>query len=168
VVGSPHGEAAAARRYVILAVCDLRLAIAVGVVERVVHAVAMAPDSTLEAPLAGWVNLHGEHVAALDMRRRLGLAERELQLSDRLVLVRRGALRWFLIVDAVVDVVELAAAALRRRSAGGPVAAAGLAECCAAELTLDDATVPVIDVARLLNAEQLGRLQRAPAGGVGQ
>lgn len=162
----PHDAVPAGCRYVVVALDDLRLALDIAAVERIVHAVEITPVAALRPPLRGSVDLHGEKVAVLDTRGRLGLPERELRLSDRLVLVRRGALRWFLLVDAVVGVVEIAAAAVRRRGAGATVdVERRVEECCAAEIALDEGTIAVLDVGRLLSAEQLQDVQRALAAG---
>lgn len=149
-----------AKRYVVFAVGDLRLAVEVDNVVRVVQAVEITPlrgvAGVMDGAVAGTVSLRGTDVAVIDMRRRLGLPPRELQLEDRFVLVQRGVWQWFLVGDAVIGLVELPAAALRRRD-GDPV------DCRSADVRLEDGVVSVLDVGRLLGVEEAQRVRRAMA-----
>lgn len=145
------------RDYALLVVGDRRLAVPIDNVERVVHAVQLIA-ADLPAPLAGWVNLHGEMIPAVDLRSRLGLESRDLQLSDRFVLVRRGTLRWFLIADGVAGIVQIDDSVQRGAGAGRDAT-----DCCSAEVAIEDDTVAFLDVARLLGAAEVAQVQRAQA-----
>ena len=59
------------------------------------------------ADIEGLINLRGQIVAAIDLRRRLGLAERDPKASPMNVIVRRGSDVLSLLVDEVGDVVEV-------------------------------------------------------------
>lgn len=69
-------------------------------------------QSPTRVPLApaefeGLINLRGQIVAAIDLRRRLGLAARDPRTSPMNVIVRRGSDVLSLLVDEVGDVVEV-------------------------------------------------------------
>ncbi len=159
--GAGSGLMEGARRYVVFAVAGRCLALAVEQVERVIHAVGRTPVEGVPAIVRGSVNLHGEMIPVVDMRRRLGLAERDIGLSDQLILVHRGALRWFLVCDGVAGVVELSDDLLQSR--GG----SNHCDCCSAEAVIDGSLVEVLDLAKLLSVEETSQVRRALAGGAG-
>jgi purine-binding chemotaxis protein CheW len=57
--------------------------------------------------IEGLINLRGQIVTAIDLRRRLGLGARDPRSSPMNVIVRRGAEILSLLVDDVGDVVEV-------------------------------------------------------------
>ena len=59
------------------------------------------------ADIEGLINLRGQIVAAIDLRRRLGLGARDPKASPMNVIVRRGSDVLSLVVDEVGDVVEV-------------------------------------------------------------
>ncbi len=59
--------------------------------------------------VAGLINLRGEVITAIDMRARLGMAPRPVDLSPMNVVVRPGNEPVSLLVDAIGDVVEVSA-----------------------------------------------------------
>jgi purine-binding chemotaxis protein CheW len=62
----------------------------------------------LAAPeIEGLINLRGQIVAAIDLRRQLGLGARDPKASPMNVIVRRGAEVLSFLVDEVGDVVEV-------------------------------------------------------------
>ncbi len=65
-----------------------RYALGLGTVERVVQAVLLTPLAGAPASIRGVFSLHGTIVPVGDLRRRLGLAEREVALEDRIVVAR--------------------------------------------------------------------------------
>ncbi len=150
------------RRYVVFAVADRRLAIAIQQVGRVIYAVEITPVPGLPSSVVGAVSLHGEIVPVVDLRRRLGLPERELELSDQFILVQRGALRWFLVSDGVVGVVEFPESSIRARAGADPQ------ECCTSDIHLDEGVVAVLEVSRLLTGEQTSQVRRALVEGLGE
>jgi chemotaxis signal transduction protein len=94
-----------------LVLCTLdtqRCALPVSRVDRVLPALAIRPLSDAPAAIAGHAVLQGQAVPVLDLRRCLGLPEREIRLDDSLVLARGvgGALAFF--ADSVACVVPTA------------------------------------------------------------
>lgn len=77
--------------------------------DRVVRTVrAVAATSLPQAPeiVLGIVNVQGRIVPVVNLRRRLGLAERELALDDQLLIACSATRMLAMIVDAVADVIE--------------------------------------------------------------
>ena len=147
-----------AQRYVVVAVDEHRLAIALEQVVRVVHAVEVTTLPDVSPVVAGYVNVHGEFVPVIDLRRRLGLPERDLVLSDQFVLVHGGGMRALVIADGVVGVVELASESFVPRPR--PYA---VDDCRGADLDLEEGTISVLALDRLLASEAAERVRSALA-----
>jgi purine-binding chemotaxis protein CheW len=94
------------REYVVIGLDELRVALRLSAVERVVRAVyvSLLPD----APdiVCGVVNVQGRVVPVVNMRRRFRLAERSAALTDRLVIARANQRPVALMADAVGGVLE--------------------------------------------------------------
>lgn len=151
-------ESRNATRYVVFAVETERFAVDLESVDRVVHAVEVTPVGGVPAAVIGSVILRGERIPVIDMRRRLGMPERELELTDQFLLVHRGALRWFLIADEVVGVVEIDDAAVSRREGDR-------SDCRASNLVFEEGTVARIDLGRLLTGPEAKLVLRVMAQG---
>ncbi len=145
------------RRYLVFALDDRRLAVDLEQAVRVIHSVAVEPVDEAPAAVAGFVDLRGEKVPAIDMRRRLAMPERRLALSDQLVLVQRGVWRAFLIVDDVVAVAELGRPTKRQ--------SADPRDCCSAEIHHEDGVISLLDLARLLTSAESQQVRRLLARG---
>ncbi len=83
-----------------------RYAVPLAVVERVVQIAEITPLPGAPPAILGAINVHGQVVAVLDLRRHLGLRPRELMLSDELLLVRTAQRTMALLVDEVRGVLE--------------------------------------------------------------
>lgn len=71
-----------------------------------VRAVATTPLPQAPAIVLGVVNVQGRIVPVVNLRRRLGLAERELALDDQLLMARSATRMLAMLVDAVAGVIE--------------------------------------------------------------
>jgi len=76
------------------------------VVQRVLRAVAVTPLPNSPANILGLINVQGELLPVFNLRRRLGLPEREVHPSDRLLIAEAGKRTVGLLVDDVEDVTE--------------------------------------------------------------
>jgi purine-binding chemotaxis protein CheW len=81
-----------------------RYAVALGVVERVLPMVAVSPLPSGPGIALGVVNVHGQVVPVLDLRRRLGFEPREYGLTAHLLLARTPRRLVALPVDEVLGV----------------------------------------------------------------
>jgi purine-binding chemotaxis protein CheW len=74
---------------------------------QIIEMVAITPIPQIDTALEGVINVHGEAVAVVKLRRHLGLPDTPLQLNTPVVLVEVGERTVGLIVDEVVDVLNL-------------------------------------------------------------
>ena len=77
-------------------------------VREIVRAVTIVPLPRAPDVVEGVINVRGQLVAVLDLRRRLRLAPKPVEPSDHLVLATAGARVVAIRVDRVHDLVELA------------------------------------------------------------
>jgi purine-binding chemotaxis protein CheW len=75
-------------------------------VRQVLRMVEVTPLPKAPEIVLGVVSLHGAVVPVLSIRRRLGLTEREANLSDQLIVADSACRIVALVVDAVIGVVE--------------------------------------------------------------
>ncbi|GFO56633.1 hypothetical protein GMSM_36400 [Geomonas sp. Red276] len=69
-------------------------------------AAALTPLPSAPEVVLGLLDLQGEPLPVLDLRRRFRLPLREISCSDHFLVVRAGALRLGLAVDAAGEVIE--------------------------------------------------------------
>lgn len=82
-------------------------ALPLNAVERVIHAVEI--QSLPKAPeiIPGIINVKGRIIPVVDLRKRFGLASREIDISDHLVLANTGKRVVALLVDSVSGIREI-------------------------------------------------------------
>jgi len=86
---------------------DQHIGIPVTVVQEVLQAQPMTRVPLAPRAVVGLLNLRGEVVTAIDVRRRLGMPDRPEDMSPVNVVVRCGADRVSLLVDRLADVVDV-------------------------------------------------------------
>ena len=99
-------------RLVLLAVDGQTYALHFGVVDRILRMVEVTPLPGAPDVVEGVVNIQGEVVPVVSIRRRLGLAHRSVALSDSLVVAPARARRLAIIAESVLGVVECPADAV--------------------------------------------------------
>jgi len=85
---------------------ERRFGLPLGSVERVIRAVAVTPLPKAPDVVAGVVDIRGEIVPVIDLRRRLGVPGREIAPGDQLLIARTPVRTLAMIVDAVTGVAE--------------------------------------------------------------
>lgn len=91
---------------------DQRYALRLDHVKRVVRAAALTQLPKAPDVVMGILDLHGEIVPVINLRRRFRLPERPIALSDQFVIARTGRLTLALVVDGAEGVVGQAAAGI--------------------------------------------------------
>jgi purine-binding chemotaxis protein CheW len=81
-------------------------------VQEVLVAQRVSPVPLAPSEIAGFLNLRGQIVTAIDLRTRLGLTPRDESESCMNIVVRDGEELFSLVVDSVGDVVEATAGSL--------------------------------------------------------
>lgn len=137
-------------------VAGQRLALPLSHVREVLRAVAITPLPEAPAVIEGVVDIRGAVVPVVDVRGRVGLPRRPLELEDRLIVVEAGGRRLALRVDAVHWMVEVDARTVESTREIAPEAffVAGLAR-------LPDGLVLIYDLERFLSPGEARELARA-------
>ncbi|MES2692286.1 MAG: chemotaxis protein CheW [Verrucomicrobiota bacterium] len=103
---SPAQAAEANESLVVFRLDDQRYAIGLTAVERVLRMVEISPFPKAPEIVSGAIDLHGELLPVLNIRRRFRLLERAPTVRDLLVIARTRRRRVALIVDEVEGVFE--------------------------------------------------------------
>ena len=85
---------------------DLRYALPLAMVERVVQAVDITPLPRAPDVVRGAINVRGRIVPVFDTRKRFGLPERDIRLEDQMVLAKTSARTVALLVDTVEGLLQ--------------------------------------------------------------
>ncbi len=91
---------------VVFTLDDQRYGIPLGMVERVVRMVEITPLPGVAEFIRGVINVQGTILPVLDQRRRFGLPERPVELSDQLIIVKCAKRRLALMTDMACEVRE--------------------------------------------------------------
>lgn len=95
------------RQLVVFTLCEQRYGLELAAVDRVLRMVEITPlPGAPEAAVVGVINIQGEVVAVVNIRTRLGLADRPVAASDSLVVARARTRRVAVIAESVLGVVE--------------------------------------------------------------
>lgn len=85
---------------------EQRYALDLEIVERIVRAAAITPLPKSPEIVLGILDLHGEIIPVLNMRRRFRLPERDIRTTDQFIIARTGNLTVALAVDSARGVME--------------------------------------------------------------
>ncbi|HVC12093.1 MAG TPA: chemotaxis protein CheW [Burkholderiales bacterium] len=94
------------RQVVTFLLDETRFGLPLPAVERVVPAPWITPLPKAPAVVLGIFDLQGKAIPAVSLRRRFGLPERPIELTDRFIVAHTGRRPVALHVDAVAGVVE--------------------------------------------------------------
>jgi len=92
--------------YVVFSLDEQSFALRLSAVERVIRAVEVTPLPNVPEAVLGVFNMQGQIIPAFNTRKRFGLPEREMSLSDQLIVARARTRRVALVVDAVSGINE--------------------------------------------------------------
>ena len=135
---------------------DWRYALELSIVERVYRAVAVTPLPDAPDIVLGVVNVRGNVLPVVDIRRRFRLPEKSLTPDDRLIIAHSTGRLVALVVDDVTGVVECAAKDITSASAIVP----GM-EYVEGVARLKDGMILIHDLARFLSLEEKAVLEQA-------
>lgn len=85
----------------------LHFGIDVHTVQEVMHPLEMTPVPLAPPAVVGLINLRGQIVTAIDLRRRLGLAERPAGSEVMNIVIRTDDGALSLVVDEIGDIIEV-------------------------------------------------------------
>lgn len=145
-----------AHRLVVFEIEGARYALPLSAVERILPMPAIAALPQAPPIALGAINLGGEVIPVLDLRRRLGFPPRELALAARLMVASTRRRRLALPVDEVRGVQEVAQSSVTSPGAVLP----GLRHL-AGIVALPDGLLYIHDLEAFLNLEEEARLDAA-------
>lgn len=93
-------------RLVVFTLDEHRYALHLSVVETIVRVVEVTPLPKVPEIVLGLVNIRGEIVPIMNIRKRFGLPEREMVLSDQLIVANTSTRKIALLADAILGVVD--------------------------------------------------------------
>lgn len=140
----------------VVVVDQLRLAVPLDAVVRVVPACEVLPLPGAPDMVVGAINLRGEVVAVLDLRRRLRLPTRALDVDDHLLVVRAAGRTRALIIDEAEGVFGFPDDAF---VAGDTIAGAG--QPAPGVVRLNDGLLLIQDPERFLDPADEAQLEQA-------
>lgn len=85
---------------------ERRYALHIEAVERVIRAVEITPLPDAPDDILGVINAYGRIIPVLNVRKRLGLPDREMDLNDHLIIVQTSRWPLALWVDRVSGVLD--------------------------------------------------------------
>lgn len=133
-----------------------RYALHLSAVDRVIRMVHLTPLLAAPEIVLGVINVQGQVIPVINLRRRFRLLESAIILSDQLILAHSGRRPVALVVDAVTEVVECSGQGLVE--AKSILSAAGY---LAGVLKLPDGLILVHDLDTFLSLEEEDSLDRA-------
>ena len=95
------------RQIVLFTLDEPRYAMDLSTVERVVRAVEITPLPKAPEVVLGVINVQGEVVPVIDVRKRFRLASHEMNVDDRFIIARTSRRLVALVADSVVGIREL-------------------------------------------------------------
>lgn len=94
------------QQLVVFSLDDLRFALPLSVVERVIRVVDISPLPKAPEIVMGIINLQGQPIPVVDIRQRFRLPKREIALSDQIIISRTSRRTIGIVVDGVAGVIE--------------------------------------------------------------
>ena len=141
---------------IVLALDSQRYALPLPVVDRVVRMAAITPLPKAPDIVLGIVNIQGRVIPVINMRRRFCLPDREIALTDQLVVAHTAQRPVALVADAVLDVIASSAQSL--------IAAENILpriEYVEGVIKLADGLILIHDLDKFLSLEEASSLDHA-------
>lgn len=95
-------------RLLIFSLHDQHYGLHIENVERVLRAVEVIPVPDVADDILGVINVYGHIIPVLNVRRRLGLPDKEIDLADQMIVVHAANHPVALLVDGVAGVMDYA------------------------------------------------------------
>lgn len=139
---------------IVFALDDQRYALSLSAADRVVRMVAITPLPNAPAGILGVVNFQGRVIPVFNLRSRFNLPERDIALTDQLIIAHTSRRVVALVVDAVMDVCEA-----QNQVASGDVLAR--VQYVEGVVKRDDGLIFIHDLDTFLSLEEADTLDQA-------
>jgi purine-binding chemotaxis protein CheW len=133
-----------------------QFALPLNVVEKAIQVVDIQSLPNAPKYVCGIINMHGEIVSVINMRRLFDMPQKELELSDKLLIVSTSKIKMALWVDEIHNVIEINTKELVNSDevSFGKKNVQGIVK-------LESGMVLLNDVEKFLNPEELDELEIA-------
>lgn len=145
---------------VVFSLDEPRYALDLSIVERVVRAVEITPLPKAPEIVLGVINVQGQVIPVVDVRKRFRMPGREMNLNDRFIISRTSGRLVALVVDDVTGVQRLGKREIV--SAERDLQFAGYIKGVA---KVEDDLVLIYDLDRFLSLDEEEKLDEALSGG---
>jgi purine-binding chemotaxis protein CheW len=142
--------------YVVFVLDGQRYALHLSAVERIIRAVEVTPLPKAAEIVLGIINMQGRIIPVVNIRRRFRLPEREIDLSDQLIIANTIKRSVALVVDEVRGVIEQAQEEVVPAEAVLPGA-----KYVEGVVKLEDGMILIHDLNRFLSLEEERSLDKA-------
>jgi len=143
-------------KLVVFILDELKYALPLQSVVRIIHAIEIR--SLPEAPeiISGIINIQGQIIPVINIRKRFGLAEREIVLNDQIMIADTGKRRIAIVVDSVPGVSDSSSGQLKETGKTLPFAKhlKGVAK-------IDDELILIYDLEQFLSLDEEKELDQA-------
>ena len=92
---------------VVFTIDELLYALPLNSVVRVIHVVEITPLPKAPKIISGIINVRGQIIPVIDVRKRFGLASREITPDDQLILSDTGKRKVAILVDTVTGIKDI-------------------------------------------------------------
>ncbi len=135
---------------------ELSYALLLPTVLRVIHAVEVRRLPKAPEIISGIINIQGQIIPVADIRKRFGLAEREIELDDRMIIADTAKRKVALFVDAVTGIKDLATRQFVNSKEALP-----FAEYIRGVAKVDDELILIYDLEQFLSLDEEKELEHA-------
>ncbi|HEY7986657.1 MAG TPA: chemotaxis protein CheW [Methylophilaceae bacterium] len=143
-------------QFIVFCLMSQRYALDLSTVEKAVRIVEISPLPQAPEIVLGIINFHGHIVPVINMRRRFRLPERELLLSDQLIIAHTSRRMVGLVVDEVIAAAEYPGEVI----ASGAHILPGM-DHVAGVVKLQDGLILINDLDKFLSIEEEASLEQA-------
>jgi purine-binding chemotaxis protein CheW len=135
---------------------DLSYALPLSIVIKVIHAIEFRHLPNAPEIISGIINLYGEIIPVADIRKRLGLAPREIDPDDRLIIAVSGQRKVAIVVDSVAGIRDMLPGKISEAAETLP-----FAEHIKGVAKTDDGLILIYDLVGFLSIEEEKELEKA-------
>jgi purine-binding chemotaxis protein CheW len=141
---------------VVFTLDELLYALPLPSVLRVIHAVEIRHLPKAPEIITGIINIKGQIIPVADIRKRFGLAAREIDPDNRLIIADTGKREVAILVDTVTGIRDLAPGQLKKARENLP-----FAEYLKGVAKIDDELILIYDLEQFLSLEEEKVLEQA-------
>ena len=141
---------------VVFTIDELLYALPLNSVVRVIHVVEITPLPKAPEIISGIINVRGQIIPVIDVRKRFGLASREITPADQLILADTGKRQVAILVDTVTGLKDITPRQHVEIKETLP-----FAEYISGVAKIEDGLILIYDLEKFLNLNEENELEHA-------